>query len=337
MSGNGSRRADAVLFGFDFQINAAIVLMLENIKDLSSIRLEGNCEDIEIKLNDDTRILAQAKAVQAATSDFRNVRTNLKKALETLSEQNKTDVKKLILITNSPNPFNDDSSKSAFYGHAHRDYSSLPPTAKKIVDDYLDKLAAPLDTNKFHIQVLPFETDDETERYKVVMQVVNDFIGSTGANLSPGIGKKLFGIWKNEVFVNGTKKDASIELTKKSIIWPIIVIETDITHCDDDFLEQFETGVYDEVVRLYASTIDSCCERIDFVTKVIFDFTQFSSTKKPIEKCLEFVDSMWENYRDEFVNDNIDEEVLEALTKIVLYNVIRRRIIINNVKKGVNL
>ena len=46
---------------------------------------------------------------------------------------------------------------------------------------------------------------------------------------------------------------------------------------------------------------------------------------------------MWENYRDEFVNDNIEEEVLEALTKIVLYNVIRRRIIINNVKKGVNL
>ena len=76
---------------------------------------------------------------------------------------------------------------------------------------------------------------------------------------------------------------------------------------------------------------------MDFITKVIFDFTQFSSTKKPIEKCLEFVDSMWENYRDEFVNDNIEEEVLEALTKIVLYNVIRRRIIINNVKKGVNL
>jgi hypothetical protein len=46
---------------------------------------------------------------------------------------------------------------------------------------------------------------------------------------------------------------------------------------------------------------------------------------------------MWENYRDEFVNGNIEEEVLEALTKIVLYNVIRRRIIINNVKKGVNL
>ena len=28
------KRADAVLFGFDFQVNAAIVLMLENIKEL---------------------------------------------------------------------------------------------------------------------------------------------------------------------------------------------------------------------------------------------------------------------------------------------------------------
>ena len=45
-----SRRANAVLFGFDFQRNAAIVLMLENIKDLRSVRLEGNEEDIELTL-----------------------------------------------------------------------------------------------------------------------------------------------------------------------------------------------------------------------------------------------------------------------------------------------
>ena len=45
-----NRRAHAVLFGFDFQRNAAIVLMLENIKDLRSVRLEGNEEDIELTL-----------------------------------------------------------------------------------------------------------------------------------------------------------------------------------------------------------------------------------------------------------------------------------------------
>lgn len=44
------RRADAVLFGFDFQVNAAIVLMLENITELRSLRLESENEDIDIEL-----------------------------------------------------------------------------------------------------------------------------------------------------------------------------------------------------------------------------------------------------------------------------------------------
>ena len=112
-----NRRATAVVFGFDFQVNAAIVLMLENIKELDSLRLEGNYEDIELKLTDDTYILVQAKAVVDSSSDFRNVRKNLKKALGSLSEgAAKVNTRKLILITNSPNPFNDDASRSAFWG-----------------------------------------------------------------------------------------------------------------------------------------------------------------------------------------------------------------------------
>ena len=53
-----SRRANAVVFGFDFQVNAAIVLMIENIEDLKSLRLEGNYEDIEIELENNQYILA---------------------------------------------------------------------------------------------------------------------------------------------------------------------------------------------------------------------------------------------------------------------------------------
>ena len=44
-----SRRATAVDFGFDFQSNAAIILMLDNITSLSSLRLEGDYEDIELR------------------------------------------------------------------------------------------------------------------------------------------------------------------------------------------------------------------------------------------------------------------------------------------------
>lgn len=334
-----NRRANAVLFGFDFQRNAAIVLMLENIQELCSVRLEGNEEDIELTLENGQKILAQAKAIEKSSSDFSHVRENLKKALVSLSEgSQKTDVQQLILITNSPNPFNDAKSRSVFGGLlTHRNFVDLPPSAQEIVRKYLEDIKEPLDLDKFMIQVIPFETDNETERYKAVMQTVNDFVYSLNANVTPGLGKRLLQVWHDEIFINGTKKDVAIQLNKKDVVWPILVFETDISRCDDDFLSQFDIGVYDEVVRIYGATIDSCCERIEFFTKILFDYAQYSGAKKPMEKCHGFIENTWENYKSEFSVDGIDEETLEALTKIVLYNVIRRRITIDKIKKGVNL
>ena len=334
-----NRRAHAVVFGYDFQMNAAIVLMLENIKELQSLRIEGNEEDIELTLNNGKKILAQAKAVENSSSDFSNVRRNLKKALTSLSEgAQRTEVQQLILITNSPNPLNDASTQSVFYGHAHRRYSTLPASAQQMIDGYLASIDTPLDSQQFMIQVVPFETDDEEERYKVVLQVINDFVGGLNANLSPGIGRKLHGIWRNAVFTNSTQKDASIKLDKKSIIWPIIVLETEITRCGTGFIDRFDPGIYDEVTRLYADTINSCCERVDYFTKVIFDFNHFQGTKRSqLEKIEEFVDCTWEQYKADFEINGVSGELLEALTKIVLYNVVYRRITINSIKQGVNL
>ena len=56
-----------------------------------------------------------------------------------------------------------------------------------------------------------------------------------------------------------------------------------------------------------------------------------------MEKCQEFINSSWENYKSEFTSGGIDEETLEALTKIILYNVIRRRITIDKIRRGVCL
>ena len=244
----------------------------------------------------------------------------------------------MIFITNSPNPFNDADSRDVFGGlPTRRSFSNLPPTAQDIVKKYLGDIDKSLDLQKFTVQVFPFETDDDTERYKAVTQAVNDFIGNLNVNVSYGLGKWLFQVWHDDIIINGSKKDASIQLDKKDIIWPILVYETDINRCDEDFLNQFDIGVYDEVVRLYSSTIDSCCERIEFFTKILYDYTQFPSTKKQMEKCQDFIGHSWKNYKSEFSLDGIDDETLEALTKIVLYNVIRRRITIDKVRQGVNL
>ena len=333
-----NRRADAGMFGFDFQVNAAIVLMLENIKTLSSVRLEGNEEDIVLTLDNKKKILAQAKAVQNGSSDFRNVRANLKKALTTLSEgAQSADVDKLIFITNSANPFNDDSSRSVFYAPTRRKFSDLPPSAQTIIQEYLSAIAQPLNTDNFVIQVFNFETDDDKERYKVVMQEVNDFIGRLSTT-SPGIGRRLLDIWQNRIFENGSKKDASITVTKKGIIWPLIVLETDISKYDDEYEDLFDIGVYEEVTRRYQTVIDDCCERVDFITKILYDYREFKSVKKNSkEKNIDFIQTTWEQYKTEFMDPSIDDETLEALTQIILYNVLRRRKLIESIRREVNL
>ena len=52
-----NRNASASAFGWDFQVNAAILLMLENIEKAEKIRVEGKDEDIEITLNDKKRFI----------------------------------------------------------------------------------------------------------------------------------------------------------------------------------------------------------------------------------------------------------------------------------------
>lgn len=238
------------------------MLMLENMADLESLRLESNYEDIELTLADGRHVLAQAKAVENSSSDFRNVRSNLKKALESLSEGSKgIDTKKLILITNSPNPFNDDASRSIFSGPSKRTFSSLPLSAQQIINGYLENIEDPLDANNFSVHVFPFETDDDDERYKAVLWAIDNFIGNLNINI-PGLTTRLMEVWHYKIFTNGSKKNAAINLDKKSIIWPIMVIATDIEKCDEDFLNEFDPAAYEEIVRHYRATIDDCCERI---------------------------------------------------------------------------
>lgn len=100
------------LFGWDFQVNSAILLMLENIKEAKRVRVEGADEDIEITLQDQSKIYAQAKAV-VKPDDYTHVIDKLTNALETLNLAAKNgDGVLFTYVTNSPNPFNSQRTMS---------------------------------------------------------------------------------------------------------------------------------------------------------------------------------------------------------------------------------
>lgn len=332
-----TRYANSVLFGFDFQSNAAIVLMIQNMAEMDTIRIEGE-EDIEIGLNDGSYVLAQAKSVVNSSTDFDNVRQKGKKAMESLSEASKKlKAKQLIYITNSPDPFKDEASKPMFYGKSRVTYNTLPDQTKEIISGWLSEIDKPLDTDKLTVQVLPFETDVDEQRYKVVVDTISDFIGEVDISNRDGLRKRLHEVWQMMFDKNGSKSNRDIKLTKKDVVWPIIVFVTGRGRLDRDaqFCADLDEGEFDEIQRKYGDLIEDTCERFDIAVRVITDFSEKGkSGRQAIER---FVDEYWEDYKDEFGLDVVDEPIKSRLTKVILFIILRKRFDINKIKQSVNL
>lgn len=94
---------------------------------------------------------------------------------------------------------------------------------------------------------------------------------------------------------------------------------------------------YDEVSSRYKSFISCKCQKFSFSTRVLSDYQNYTSTKVGNEKIVDFVDNCWNTYLDEFSPDNANEEVQNTLIKIILFQLLRQRYLINEVKKRANL
>lgn len=96
--------ASASIFGWQFQINSAILYFINHIKEIKSIRIEGKDEDIEISLLNGKKILIQAKSSSKLGIDKSAIK-KLRQGINTLylGSQN-NEVEKLIYTTNYPNP-----------------------------------------------------------------------------------------------------------------------------------------------------------------------------------------------------------------------------------------
>lgn len=331
----GTNSSDS-LFGWDFQINAAIVLMLEDITNVQKVRVEGKTEDVEIILTDGEFVFSQAKAL-VDPSSTKNVRKKLSDGLGTLNQAaKKTGVSKLIYITNAYDPLADKKSMPSFYGQSRKPYSSLTDSAKKVIDNILSKEDyADIDKSKLYIYTLPFE-NDLNDRYKVVIEKVKDFISSIKSNLS-GSAQEVLDIWQQQLFENATLHNTAIVLAKKDIMWPLIVIMCDDGFRANPFSMDMDDGMYDEISLRYKNFISCKCQKFSFVTRVLTDFQNSKSSITGNDRIIEFVNKNWNIYLDEFSSDNNSEELLSVLIKIILFQLLRQRHLISEVKKRVNL
>lgn len=238
--------ASPEVFGFDFQVNATIFLMLDNIKEVKEVRMEGASEDIELTMNNGSQIMAQAKGIVKGSSDFSNVRRNLQKAIKTLSSADNKSVEQLILITNSKNPLNEDTSKSFFYGPPVAiGYNDLSDKAKEVIDNIIKRLNIKFETDKFQIYYFMFETDNLRTRYAVIEEKIKQFINHLNLGQSLSV-TELMPIWQNNLFRNGSQIDISIKVSKKEIIWPVIVLTLG-KQLLSEYIEDYDQGLINDL------------------------------------------------------------------------------------------
>lgn len=324
------RNASASSFGWNFQANCALLLMLENIKDAKKVRVEGADEDIEITLQDRSKIYAQAKSIEKP-DDTSHVIDKLSKALVTLSDASKKgDGALYTYMTNSSNPFNSKRIQSYFTGRTHLSYDELPEIAQRKIDELIiQNNITDFDVHKMDIRVIPFYGDDLKNRYKEIQACVNEFLANVNVDI-PGINAEVLSIWQRDLFQNSTQSDTDISISKEKLIWPLIVLVIDKTAAND-YKKDFNDDEIGELDRKYKMIINMNTMSYSVITRILTDYKNAKKSPK------QYVSNQWRDYLDIVENVVADDNTKESLVKIILYRILIQRQYINDIKRGVNL
>lgn len=331
--------ASDVIFGFEFQYNAAIYIMLQ-LKDVAkSVRVEGKTQDIEIYLKDNQVVFGQAKAV-VESNDYRNLNDKLESALEGLDKATiSNNVISSIYITNSPNPFNNQKLINEFLDVKRLDYKNLPDFCKEKIQKIVKKKKLThLNLSTLKVWTLPFFGDDDDNRYATILRLVGDFLVEIEAPES--LRTKLLDAWKLTFSQNSSKKDMRIVIKKEDMIWPLIVLVIENSrHQNIVEFEQYDPGIVKTVEERFATFISDRTNRFEFTTKVITSFDEYclqanSTNRETYEK---FINNEWEMFIDEFWGVITDSEIEKVLIQVIIRNILFNRNQIRTIKRNTSL
>lgn len=328
-----SSNATASAFGWEFQSNAAIMLMLKNIDNVSKVKVEGENEDVEITFSNGKLLMAQAKAVENP-DDFRNVKGKLEAGLRTLNAASKiANVEQLVFVTNSPNPFNDVTTMYKFSSPLNMvPFSELPRSCQQTIGDICSINGYSIDTSTLTVCVMQFHGESEDERYKVLQSLTMEFLNSLGGDKVST--NQILSLWQSSFRVNASQKTSII--TKESMVWPIIAVQCEVRETDVE-LEDYDTSDVAEILQKYRAVINNNSERFEFVSKVLSDFNDFYPAMRSRERVERFISEKWEQYKSDFDLKNTDSATEEVVVRLTISNVLKSRRVIAEIKGKVKL
>lgn len=322
-----NRNASASAFGWQFQINIAIYLMIKYFAKFKEMKLEGEKEDIEILLNNNKKIYAQAKSKQNINDgDTSSYSTKLRKALESLSDVDDNDSESLIYISNlEPNPLNSGTDEFKFVSFFK--YNELFLASKKKVDNQLNQLKKKINKDKLIIAKVPFWGEDKETKQKYIIAKIEDFLTFVNQDLLP-YKNRFLQMLESEALHNASQNNMKLKLKKEDVLWRLLYLKLGDGNSikfdesmeieEEIFFEALDT--YDRIINYKEADFDVYNKISNLIMKAKIENKEIRSNQFITKYEKEIYDIVFKNNKDS------DMEIVEkACSKIIAKKIFIRK------------
>lgn len=322
-----NRNASASAFGWQFQINIAIYLMIKYFGKFEEMKIEGEKEDIEISLNNSKRIYAQAKSKQNINDgDTSSYSTKLRKALESLSDVNDNDSESLIYISNlEPNPLN--SGTNEFELVSFFKYNELSLASKEKIDIQLNQLQKNINKDKLIIAKVPFFGEDKETKQKYIIAKIEDFLTFISSDLLP-YKNRFLQMLESEALHNATQNNMKLKLKKEDVLWRLLILKLGDGNSikfdesmeieEETFFEALDT--YDRIINYKEADFDVYNKISNLIMKAKIENKEIRSNQFVIKYENEIYDIVFKNNKDSNM-----ETIEKACSKIIAKKIFIRK------------
>lgn len=322
-----NRNASASAFGWQFQINIAIYLMIKYFGKFKEMKIEGEKEDIEISLNNSKKIYAQAKSKQNINDgDTSSYSTKLRKALESLSDVNDNDSESLIYISNlEPNPLN--SGTNEFELVSFFKYNELSLASKEKIDIQLNQLQKNINRDKLIIAKVPFFGEDKETKQKYIIAKIENFLTFISSDLLP-YKNRFLQILESEALHNATQNNMKLKFKKEDVLWRLLILKLGDGNSikfdesmeieEETFFEALDT--YDRIINYKEADFDVYNKISNLIMKAKIENKEIRSNQFVIKYENEIYDIVFKNNKDSNM-----ETIEKACSKIIAKKIFIRK------------
>lgn len=358
---------DASAFGWLFQIIVGIILTLEHFREIKTVKIEGNTEDIELYFKGNKLPeYVQVKAIQKVFENhIKNGASSSKAnaAMDTLintSNRTKGKYSKLLFVVNYRNLFNLTEAEMDAYWHVYMErmlktsYNDLKPHAKKFIDTRIKSAQKSLrdsnymsdlkyfNLNKLSFATVLFSNKSDGEEYSVLEHTLKDLFREIGISKHDGKITQVKDMLKAKYFSNAAIQDDGVHKRKRITIEEIawrLVFEL-IDEVPENFVNKIPGGIRGELENYEKNFITKQAERISVINAVISGKKKYMSEHGldflTDSDCEEFINEYWKNYKNIFpIDEQRNKLVQQYGIKWIMYRVVNGAETIKNLTKDI--